>query len=87
MAAYRNVLEDILELEFDEMTSSLNICTCPQCRTDIIAYALNQLPPRYVATQAGMVLSKADLHEPQKHTDIQAALARAIDLVAKQPHH
>ena len=59
MAEYKNIMENLVEDEFERAKGSLNCCTCEACRNDIIAYALNQLPPKYVATRKGEVYSRA----------------------------
>ena len=46
MTAYRNMMEIFMEQLFDDRKDQIDCCTCPECRSDIIALALNQLPPR-----------------------------------------
>ncbi len=62
-------------------------CTCQRCRYDIAALALNFLPPRYVVTDKGQVLTKVKSLEQQFNVDIIAALTNAIILVMSRPHH
>ena len=57
MKLYINMMEAMVEDELDKMGDSLGCCLCDQCRGDIAAYALNQLPPRYVVTKAGGAIS------------------------------
>ena len=83
----KNIMEDILELEFDTMKDSLMCCTCQRCRDDVLAIALNQIPPRYVVTEAGSVMSKLELLHSQPLADVRAALMRASLVVGKNPHH
>ena len=49
MSEYKNIMEDLVLEEFENAAQTLGCCTCEDCRNDIIAYALNQLPPKYVA--------------------------------------
>ena len=53
MRKYENIMEAIVEEELAVMAPELECCTCEQCRNDMAAWALNQLPPKYVVTQAG----------------------------------
>ena len=49
MPGYQNVMEILVEQMYSSIESTLDCCACPLCKADIIAYALNQLPPKYVA--------------------------------------
>lgn len=58
-----------------------NACTCPRCMSDIVAIALNYLPPHYVVeTEAG-----------QEHGSpwvmVETAVSEAIDRVMEKPNH
>ncbi|KUO50715.1 MAG: hypothetical protein APF76_15570 [Desulfitibacter sp. BRH_c19] len=61
------------------------VCRCNGCRSDIVALALNQLPPMYVATEIGEVYSKSNILESQYRADIIGALTKAIVKVAASP--
>lgn len=87
MAEYKNMMENLVEDEYGRAASSLGCSTCDICRSDIIAYALNLLPPKYVVTRAGEVYSKTFMLRNQHRTDIMAALARGADVVRKNPRH
>lgn len=87
MPAYRNVMEILLEELFDKMKDQLDCCTCEECRSDIIALALNQLPPHYVRTPKGELLSKLDQLSSQNSTDALAALTQAVEKVKASPRH
>lgn len=87
MKLYHNAMEDLVEELFDEMKSEFECCTCEQCRADIIAYGLNQLPGKYVVTKAGGAISKADSLRFQHITDIRAALMRGVQIVKEYPRH
>lgn len=87
MPQYKNVMENLVEEEYSRVASTLGCCTCKKCRCDIIAYALNMLPPKYVATNRGEVYSKTFILRNQHRTDIMAALAKAAAIVREQPRH
>lgn len=87
MSEYRNIMEALVEEEFDRAVGSLDCCHCEACRNDIIAYALNQLPPKYVATHRGEVYSKTFILRNQHYADIMAALAKGAKLVKDNPRH
>lgn len=87
MIEYRNIMESLVEEEFERAAVSLGCCTCEACRNDIIAYALNQLPPKYVATRKGEVYSKTFILRNQHYADIMAALAKGAKVVSDHPRH
>ena len=87
MRRYENMMEAIVEEGLDMMGDSLGCCLCEQCRSDIAAYALNHLPPKYVVTQAGGAISKADTLRIQHLTDVRTALIQAAQMVNENPRH
>ena len=87
MKRYENMMEAIVEEGLDMMGDSLGCCMCEQCRSDIAAYALNHLPPRYVATRIGGTISKADSLRIQHLTDVRTALLQAAQMVNETPRH
>ena len=87
MKGYRNMMETMVEDALEAMAPELDCCTCEQCRNDITAWALNHLPPRYVATDAGGVISKADTMRIQHLTDVRTALVQAAQMVKENPRH
>ena len=87
MSEYRNIMESLVEEEFERAAATLGCCTCEACRNDIIAYALNQLPPKYVATRKGEVYSKTFILRNQHYADIMAALAKGAKVFSDHPRH
>ena len=85
MKQYENMMEGIVEEEMESLGDSLGCCMCEQCRSDIAAYALNHLPPRYVATRAGRAISKADTLRIQHLTDVRTAVVQAAQMVKENP--
>lgn len=84
---YKNIMEDIVENKMNQIQGTLGCCTCEHCRSDIIAYALNHLPPKYVVTAKGEVYSKLYTLSVQHDADIMSALTQGANLVAKNPRH
>lgn len=87
MKLYQNIMETLVEEVYEDMKEQLNCCTCEQCHADIVAYALNHLPPQYAVSQAGINITKAKNLRHQHLTDITAALVNAATLVGKAPRH
>jgi len=83
-------MEDMVDLVLPRLLvedAYKNKCTCEQCINDIKAIALNDLKPRYVATETGSVLSKANTFTVQFDTDVTKALVEAIEKVSRLPRH
>ncbi len=78
--AVRNALEELLtepaykSLELDE-----------KAQWDVIAFALNHLPPRYVVTEKGRLYTRAEELKQQFKTDIVVELSKAIQHVKANP--
>ena len=87
MKLYVNMMETVCEDTLKELEPELDCCLCEQCRNDIIAYALNHLPCRYVVTPAGGAISKAAAMRIQHMTDVRTALIRAAQTVKESPRH
>ncbi len=83
----KNLMESLVLMKLDEVIDKLDCCKCDKCRMDIASYALNRLPPKYVATVEGEVYTKFDTLSMQYETDMLNALFQGAKAVAKKPHH
>lgn len=77
MPGYQNVMELLVEQMYSSVVSTLDCCACPLCKADIIAYALNQLPPKYVALREGEAYPKLFILQKEYRTRVAAALVHA----------
>ena len=74
-----NYMEDVVEAFLDDILDETEgVCRCPKCRLDILAIALNKLPPRYVVTEKGMVYAKAAELELQFKADVIKDITKAV---------
>jgi competence protein ComFB len=60
-------------------------CGCEMCRADVIIYALNRLPAKYVATLEGAVVTEVNLDKHQGRASIDVALMDGFRRVALSP--
>jgi competence protein ComFB len=77
-----NLMEDIVKAcmkELMHVDDALARAT-EQQRNDVMAIALNRLPPKYVTTEKGEIFSKTQLRA-QVETDVYQELYRAMDRV------
>lgn len=84
---YHNLMEDIVLQHVDALMEAGGCCPCEVCRSDVIAYALNHLPPHYVCNDTGRMMVKLQSYEAQFRTDVIAALSMAVKLVHSNPRH
>ena len=83
-----NLTEILVEQVLNEqLTNRTDICTCPVCQSDIMAMALNNLPPRYVNTDKGRAIIKAGVLNTQIATDLLTEVSKGIEHVKENPRH
>lgn len=81
-------MENIVWQQVDQvMERHEDICKCERCRHDIVALALNFLPPRYLVTERGETYARVKLLEQQFNIDVVTAITNAIIIVARRPRH
>ena len=84
---YKNLIEDFVLQNLDTVMAVEGGCTCDACKSDVVAYALNHLPPHYVATRQGRLMVKLQSYEMQSRADVIAAISEAAVMVSKMPRH
>ena len=83
-----NYMEGAVEEMLDGiMANHTNVCTCPRCRMDILALALNKLPPKYAVSDKGINYTKISFLQRQFNADITRTVAEAIKIVSQKPRH
>ena len=87
MVFFKNYMEDIVEDTMKVIKKNLPVCDCPQCTSDIMALALNSLPPKYVVTRKGELYSKLATIRQQCEVDVLTAVTKAITTVRDSPRH
>jgi len=87
MAKLHNYMEDVVVGLFDDIINNKELCTCDKCKMDILALALNNLPPRYVVTEKGRVYAKIMQLQAQFKADAVRELTKAVAVVKTRPQH
>lgn len=78
--AASTVLEDLLQdPTYDAIRAD------EQVRLDILAFALNRLPPKYFVTEKGQIYTRVQELRQQFRTDILVELTTAIQQVTSHP--
>lgn len=83
----KNIMEEVVWSVIDQIVPTCECCKCERCRMDIASYALNRLPPRYVVTMEGELLSKFTSTNGQDGLDVTTAVVQAITIVKENPKH
>lgn len=83
----KNVSEDLVDMYLDNCITAAGMCSCPRCRADVRAYALNNFPPRYVVTDLGDALVRVNILSNQFRADIIIAIMNGINIVMRYPRH
>ena len=84
----QNYMEEVVQDELELLLEERNdVCKCQKCRFDIMVWALNRLPPKYVITDRGRLYTKLKEQEIQFKTDVVKELTKGIDVIRKNPKH
>jgi len=84
----KNYMEDAVHDALAEMlVKHTEICKCSRCKLDIMAYALNHLPPKYVVTDRGHTYTRVAEMAQQFNADLVVAISKGVKHVAKNPRH
>ncbi len=82
--AMESVVYDKLELILEKEEAG---CRCEQCMSDVICLTLNKIPPKYVASDAGVLLTKVSVVTHQDEIDILNKIVESLVIVRKNPRH
>jgi len=83
----KNYMEEVVDSKLDSILNSIEICKCDKCKLDVKAIALNNLPPRYVVTDKGILYSKLNEMEFQFEVNVETEIIKAAVIVGKNPRH
>jgi competence protein ComFB len=83
----KNYMEDVVIKLTDKYRKESDMCQCEKCRLDVIALALNGLPPVYIVTQIGEMFASIDSTYLQNQVNAEIAVLNAISMVRNSPKH
>ena len=83
----KNYMEDCVMDMLPAVLKTMDICKCDRCQMDIVAYALNNLPPKYVVARTGRLYAKLNSMYAQFHVDVATAVTNGAKQVSKSPRH
>ena len=81
-----NMVEEHVVEAYGKLNSHFpKFCGCDTCRADVLVYALNRLPARYVATTEGKVVTEFNLDKDQTRAVIDVTMMDGFKKVASAP--
>jgi competence protein ComFB len=84
----KNYMERVVKETLEKLLKDRDdVCKCEECVADMMAYALNRLPPKYIVTDRGYIFSKLSEVEAQFQVDVLEAVLEAINVISKNPRH
>lgn len=79
-------MEEVVAREFDRLCKTLDDVPEDEAfRDDVLTYALNRLPPRYVARRTGAVVTNLSLASDQEMARVSVVLMEALRVVRAAP--
>ena len=85
---YENYIEKIVRQELDKLyEDNKDLCRCDLCYRDIVTMTLNKLPPMYVSSDVGHIMTMYNLTKDQLHAKVVVELLKAIEQVKNSPKH
>jgi competence protein ComFB len=60
-------------------------CGCDLCRDDVMTFALNRIPPRYVSRREGAVVTEVSLEKEQSRAAIEVVVMEALRKISVAP--
>ncbi len=88
MEGLKNIMEDAVEYQLKKLLPTMpEVCSCENCRLDMMSYALNRLSPQYVRTDTGALFQKLSNYQPQAEIEILTTVMSAINKIGSHPQH
>lgn len=83
-----NFSELIVKRTLKEYLLKANIpCKCERCQADIMAFALNRLPPKYFVSLKGEVLTRFESQMVPDKARVLTEVVAAAQVIAASPSH
>jgi competence protein ComFB len=82
----RNVAEEHVTAAYGALRPHFpNFCGCDMCREDAFVFTLNRIPPRYVSSPTGSVVTELNLEKEQNRAVIDVAMMDALQRISAAP--
>lgn len=84
---YTNILQALVEEQAPYYIDHMLQCTCPRCVADMKAYALTNLPSKYVVLSASQSRAYMSVYAARYERELSVQMMRACVVVNENPHH
>lgn len=84
---FENIMELVVKNQVEDMIVRSDQCHCEKCKMDIMALVLNKVPPKYVVTNKGALITRVQSYSRQGAADLMATIASAMETVKNFPQH
>lgn len=82
----KNLVEDHVMAAYDTLRPHFPAyCGCELCRDDVLTFALNRVPPRYVSRREGAVVTEINLEQEQSRAAIEVVVMEALRKISVAP--
>jgi competence protein ComFB len=82
----KNLVEDHVTSAYETLRPHFPaFCGCDLCREDVLTFALNRIPPRYVSRREGSVVTEINLEKEQSRAAIEVVVMEALRKVSVAP--
>jgi competence protein ComFB len=82
----KNLVEEHVIAAYETLRSHFPaFCGCDLCREDVLTFALNRIPPRYVASREGSVVTEVALEKGQSRAAIEVVVMEALRKISVAP--
>lgn len=83
----RNFIEDIVMDRMGRTIAMLRGCECERCQKDVMALALNELPPAYLVVEPEELEEAVRQLRKECEVKVSSALIKAVQTVKASPNH
>lgn len=81
-----NLVEEHVVAAYEALKGHFpDFCGCEVCRSDVLVFALNRLPARYVASIEGKVVTELNLDKDQTRVTIEIHVMEGFRKVTRSP--
>jgi competence protein ComFB len=82
----QNLVEEHVQQAYGQLRAHFpDFCGCATCKADVLVFALNRLPARYVASRSGSVITELNLEKDQSRARIDVMLMEGFKVVGQSP--
>jgi competence protein ComFB len=82
----KNLVEEHVLVAYETLRPHFPaFCACELCRDDVLTFALNRVPPRYVSRREGAVVTEVNLEKEQSRAAIEVIVMEALRKISVAP--